>query len=182
MKYRVGGSTNCGEPLCCRKAPPASQTKSFFGKLEDKIKLHFMKSNEVIGSKEKAMKWGDYRNCDLPWWTFDDLLKKLSSSTKTDLGAIDYIIFTGDLPAHDVWNQTRKQQIEIIFHVARILEKYFPNTPIFPAIGNHDSFPANSFPPHELRTAKKFNVDWVYSSYAKAWNQWLPKKAAQVYF
>ena len=180
MQYLVGGTTNCDEPLCCRKPLVSPQSESFFDKIRDEIISPFTKSNDLPIFRQKAMKWGDYRYCDLPWWTFEDLLKKLSNSNKFGSKSIDYILFTGDLPAHDVWNQTKQQQIDIVHKVASAFTEYFPNTPVFPAIGNHDSFPANSFPPHELRVEAKYRIDWVYSLYAKAWKKWLPFEALQV--
>ena len=130
--------------------------------------------------EQQAMQWGDYRNCDLPIWTFEDLLKQLSEKNTGEKSPIDYILFTGDIPAHDVWAQSKSQQIEMIFNVTSTLKKYFPNTPVYPAVGNHDSFPANSFPPDELNVNSKFNIDWLYQTLARAWKPWLSENALEV--
>ncbi len=46
-------------------------------------------------------KWGDY-NCDIPVLTLENML----ANVETLVGEqIDFIIMTGDLPPHDVWNQ-----------------------------------------------------------------------------
>lgn len=56
---------------------------------------------------------------------------------------VDYIIWTGDIPAHDVWNQTHMGNIEVIRDTVDMLTQYFPHIPIFPALGNHESVPVN---------------------------------------
>lgn len=55
----------------------------------------------------------------------------------------DYIIWTGDLPSHTVWNQTRAGQTSLLLTLTDLLVKYFPNKRIFPALGNHESAPVN---------------------------------------
>lgn len=57
---------------------------------------------------------------------------------------IDYILWTGDLPPHDIWNQTRESNLDIIKETHQQMKEYFPNTPIFPAVGNHESVPAGT--------------------------------------
>jgi sphingomyelin phosphodiesterase len=81
---------------------------------------------------------------------------------------IDYVIWTGDvrlpryflfifyfenklinhfihfqIPPHDVWNQTRQGQVEIIREVAKVVSKYLGRIPIYPALGNHEGAPVN---------------------------------------
>lgn len=56
---------------------------------------------------------------------------------------IDFIIWTGDLPPHDVWNQTRNDNLYVLRETVRQLTFYFPNARIFPALGNHESSPVN---------------------------------------
>jgi Calcineurin-like phosphoesterase len=58
---------------------------------------------------------------------------------------IDYILWTGDLPPHDVWNQTKDENLSIIKQTVDQLGQTFPNIPIFPALGNHESVPVNRY-------------------------------------
>lgn len=58
---------------------------------------------------------------------------------------IDYIIWTGDLPPHDIWNQTKESNLNILRETIEQLILYFPNIPIFPALGNHESAPVNRY-------------------------------------
>lgn len=56
---------------------------------------------------------------------------------------IDYILWTGDLPPHDVWNQTREENLKVLHETVTQLIEMFPGIPIFPALGNHESAPVN---------------------------------------
>lgn len=71
----------------------------------------------------------------LPWICF-------SHTPKQD---IDYIVWTGDLVPHDVWNQTKEENMKIIKETVKQMSEKFPGIPIFPALGNHESSPVNRF-------------------------------------
>lgn len=58
---------------------------------------------------------------------------------------IDYILWTGDLPPHDVWNQTREENLKILRDTVNQMTEMFPGIPIFPALGNHESAPVNRY-------------------------------------
>ena len=115
---------------------------------------------------------------------------------------IDYIFLTGDFPAHDIWRQSRRDNLASSKIVVDIVRKYFPgnrqnvavfsvgssfiisrpsffptDTPTFPAIGNHESFPVNMFPgPSE---SGKFSPSWLYSALAGLYEKWLPGEEQQ---
>ena len=55
----------------------------------------------------------------------------------------DFIYWTGDLPPHNVWWQTRSDQLFALDTLTNLFLKYFPNKKIFPALGNHESAPYN---------------------------------------
>jgi sphingomyelin phosphodiesterase len=56
---------------------------------------------------------------------------------------IDYIIWTGDLVPHDIWNQTKEENLKIIKENIKQMTEKFPGVPIFPSLGNHESAPVN---------------------------------------
>lgn len=56
---------------------------------------------------------------------------------------IDYIIWTGDIPPHDLWNQDRNVSLSSLKQTVGKIAKAFPKKPVFPALGNHESAPAN---------------------------------------
>uniref|UniRef100_A0A1W7R9I3 Sphingomyelin phosphodiesterase n=1 Tax=Hadrurus spadix TaxID=141984 RepID=A0A1W7R9I3_9SCOR len=142
--YKEGSNANCKEPLCCRSA-----------------------DNIPDNPKDRAGKWGDYRNCDTPLRTLEHMLKHISRNHK-----IDYVLWTGDIPAHDIWNQSRSDQVFLLRYISELMSTYFKGLPIFPALGNHESYPVNSFPIPEI-TGKR-SVSWLYDELALAWGPWLP--------
>ncbi|XP_014677717.1 PREDICTED: sphingomyelin phosphodiesterase-like [Priapulus caudatus] len=141
--YLPGSNAECNHPLCCREGSPKA-------------------------GSEGAGKWGDYRNCDMPMWTLQKALEHISKHEK-----FDYIMWTGDLPPHDVWMQTRESQLAIIRNVTELMLQYFPGKPIFPALGNHEGNPVNSFPPDYV--TGNDSMAWLYDVLAETWTaSWLP--------
>lgn len=83
------------------------------------------------------------------------------------------MLWTGDIPPHDVWRQTKESQLNIIHNVTSLMLEYFPDVPIYPALGNHESVPVNSFPPDYIQG--KDSIAWLYDKLAETWTkEWLP--------
>ncbi|XP_063982786.1 sphingomyelin phosphodiesterase-like [Diachasmimorpha longicaudata] len=143
--YEEGSNAECGNPLCCRSI-----------------------NGKPTNPKDAAGKWGDYRGCDTPKRTIDNMFKHIQT-IHTD---IDYILWTGDLPPHDVWNQTREGNLQILRNIMEDMKNSFPNVKIFPALGNHESAPVNSFPTQSAPS--QFRISWLYDELDKQWQQWLP--------
>ncbi|XP_076823452.1 sphingomyelin phosphodiesterase-like [Clavelina lepadiformis] len=146
VRYKPGASAVCGEPLCCRDNNPTPSDAS-----------------------EGAGKWGDYRNCDMPQWTVEGMMEVASA---VDL---DFILFTGDIPAHNVWNQTKEDQIDKINRWTTLLKSYFPNTPVYAALGNHESAPVNSYPPSSINHEPGADISWLYDTVYDSWSNWIPE-------
>ncbi|KAH9525406.1 Sphingomyelin phosphodiesterase [Bulinus truncatus] len=144
--YKEGSNADCGEPLCCRD------------------------DGSTPGPK-RAGKFGDYSNCDTPLWTLENMFSTLSSQGDS----FDYIIWTGDLPPHNVWNQSSADQLTTLKVIVSLFLKYFPNKLVFPSLGNHESSPVNSFPPPYITNNN--SISWLYNALADQWKQWLPLQA-----
>ncbi len=52
---------------------------------------------------------------------------------------VDFIYYTGDLPPHNVWNQSRADQIYSINTINQWLATLFPNKTFYSAVGNHEA-------------------------------------------
>jgi len=142
--YAVGSETNCGEPLCCRNRS-SLVNKSTSG---------------------KAGKWGDYM-CDLNEQLFDSLLERIAQEK------VDAIIITGDNTPHDIWMESKEIQISRIDRVYQKILRTFPNTPVFPTIGNHDTFPVDQF---SLLSEDKVHLDnftWLLDNLSIIWGRFL---------
>ncbi|XP_063058906.1 sphingomyelin phosphodiesterase [Engraulis encrasicolus] len=147
-EYATGSSADCKDPLCCRNS-----------------------SGEPGWSKRAAGYWGTYSKCDLPLRTVENLLAYAAKD-----GPWDWAYWTGDIPAHNVWSQTRQEQLNELRTVSQAILKHLgPGIPVYPSVGNHESTPVNSFPPpfiHGNRSSK-----WLYDTMAEEWSAWLPEQA-----
>jgi sphingomyelin phosphodiesterase len=142
--YQEGSNANCGEPLCCRST-----------------------SSPVIDPSDKAGYWGDYRKCDTPLRTIESMYRHISK-THPD---IELIYWTGDLPPHDIWNQTRQGNLEVLRETSKQLRQHFPDKVILPALGNHESAPVDSFPPPFVHG--DHSISWLYSAVDTEWTTWI---------
>lgn len=50
-----------------------------------------------------------------------------------------------------------------------------PNVTVYPAVGNHESTPVNSFPPPFIHGNR--SSGWLYGAMADEWAPWLPDPA-----
>ena len=82
--------------------------------------------------------WGDYL-CDVPLATLNDLFEHLNTSKDQ----FDWVYWTGDLPAHNVWSQTREDQLGVIDLLTDQMKLFFGDKKMYPTLGNHESAPVN---------------------------------------
>ncbi|XP_078393279.1 sphingomyelin phosphodiesterase [Cetorhinus maximus] len=146
--YIPGSNPDCRDPLCCRKG-----------------------SGLPPKHRKGAGKWGEYSKCDLPLSTIENMLQHLQSRH------FDLVYWTGDIPAHNVWHQTRKDQLLALNTITALVRKHLGKVPIFPAVGNHESTPVNSFPPPFIHGNE--SSAWLYDAMVEAWKDWLPKQAQE---
>lgn len=57
---------------------------------------------------------------------------------------IYYIYYTGDVISHRVWNTSTGMNNAELATVFGTIAEYFPNTFIFPIVGNHEPHPLNA--------------------------------------
>ncbi|XP_054669866.1 sphingomyelin phosphodiesterase isoform X1 [Grus americana] len=116
--------------------------------------------------------WGEYGKCDLPLHTIEALLAQLPGTAHF---AAAY--WTGDIPAHDVWQQSRQDQLLALRTVTGLLRRHLGTLPVYPAVGNHEATPVNAFPPPYVQGNQ--SSAWLYDAMAQAWQDWLPPSALQ---
>ena len=117
---------------------------------------------------DMAGHWGDARKCDTPLRTIEAMYRHIARSHPD----IDFIYWTGDLPAHDIWRQTRASNADIVRGTARQLRQHFPGVPVYPALGNHESVPVDSFPPPSVDAAAA-SMSWLHDVLDEEWGPWL---------
>lgn len=59
------------------------------------------------------------------------------------LQKVDYIYVTGDFVDHAVWATSIDGNKKIITDVTQELKTKFPDTPVYPILGNHEPSPLN---------------------------------------
>ena len=115
--YLPGGHSDCGEPLCCRATSSKGQ------------------------SSKTAGYWGDYYSCDTPENTVIQLFTFINQTLTQQY---DILIWTGDVSAHDVWNNTKSSVINGTRLLSSLIKHNLANYKlVLPAIGNHEGFPVN---------------------------------------
>ncbi len=75
-----------------------------------------------------AGKWGDY-HCDLTEYMLNATLQQVSTLD------VDFVVWTGDNPPHDVWEESPELQMKRIEEVTAFIAHFFPDTPVYPALG-----------------------------------------------
>lgn len=53
------------------------------------------------------------------------------------------MLISGDYVAHSDWEYTKEEHLSIIRNFEKMLDLYFPDTPKYWTLGNHDSVPLN---------------------------------------
>lgn len=136
--YAPGSEDECGTFLCCRASYGPGNAGQF----------------------------GDYQ-CDLPLVTLQGLFSYVQTNfinSSSNLN-IDYAIWTGDNPAHDIWNTTLASTQLSTTMIKDLFLQYLPNTKVLPTFGNHDGFPHNLY----YQPTDSNVVDFL----ATTWSQWL---------
>lgn len=154
LEYETGAISVCAEPLCCRaKSTP----------------------NNISASSPKAGYWGSYSDCDVPLRTLDSALKALN--IVTDGGkSVDFVIWTGDIQPHDVWEQSKAEARAVYSAVFQKFNELLPNAMILPTFGNHEMVPVDQFSPSSMfALAKDDSPEWLYQEFDAYWSRWLPR-------
>ncbi|KYQ91360.1 sphingomyelinase [Tieghemostelium lacteum] len=170
--------TDCSRqsPKITPKALKSNSTVGYFLQITD---IHF-DHDYVVGSDPDCGRplccrngtgdagvWGNYQ-CDLPFNTVEAIFQHLSTLEDQ----LDFIIWTGDNPPHNVWDPNSKSnQIAATQTLSALVLKSFPSTPVFPSIGNHESFPSDEF--------YLPNTQWLLDVLYDSWEPWLDSDALQ---
>ncbi|CAL4059731.1 unnamed protein product [Meganyctiphanes norvegica] len=145
LDYAEGAAVNCDYPLCCREAYGMAQP-----------------------GEEAAGPWGGRGHCDIPAHTLDHLLGQAKEIVQPHM-----VYVTGDLPPHDVWDQTRDSNMAALNLTTSLLYKHFPDIPVLAALGNHEAVPVNSYPVPSVYE-DGWDITWLYENLAEKWSYWLP--------
>ena len=126
LDYQIGKVINCNIPLCCRDTPE---------------QLGFKNNKNHLGEELRySLKYGAVGKCDGNLEVLKSLAKEIKHKN------IDFILFTGDFSAHDVWEINQDDVIRITqISVDILVEEIGQDIPIYPAIGNHEKAPPDVY-------------------------------------
>jgi sphingomyelin phosphodiesterase len=70
--------------------------------------------------------------------------------------------FCRDLPPHSIWKETQENVLAVEHESYESLRNSFDpqNITVYPAVGNHESAPANYFP----ASGSNASVNWLYET------------------
>lgn len=74
-----------------------------------------------------------------------------------------FSIYTGDVVAHDIWSVNKSEALDDFNATYSLLDRL---SPVYAAVGNHDSAPVNIFPP----TSDPDN-EWAYQALFSDWEE-----------
>lgn len=115
--YTPGAKAKCDEYVCCRRDQGFPNVTA-----------------------DGAGYWGEYRPCDSPWHTIEDIVSRV----KAEYPHIDLIYYTGDIVDHFSWETSIEHNTASIRKMTEFWVTEFPGVPIYPVLGNHEAHPANS--------------------------------------
>ncbi|EYC07434.1 hypothetical protein Y032_0070g431 [Ancylostoma ceylanicum] len=144
--YKPGSEADCDLPVCCRE--------------------------EIQSPKKAAGYWGAVGKCDIPYWTFKNMLEHINATHE-----IDYIMLSGDFINHFDWSYTVDEHVDTLRNLSSLVRRYFLTTPTYWAIGNHEGVPVNSFAPHFVE--ERFWPTWLYNEFVNMSKPWLSSDSAK---
>ncbi|KAF0288119.1 Sphingomyelin phosphodiesterase [Amphibalanus amphitrite] len=148
LDYAEGSEAFCNMPMCCH-------------------------ASQGVGNATTGP-YGALADCDIPMATLDATLDWITENHAD----VDIIYLTGDLPAHDIWNQTREGNEAAIRTSLTKLQARFPNTPVYSSIGNHAPCFINIYPPATVESETN-SVEWLEATFGELWPALFPTEITE---
>jgi hypothetical protein len=157
--YREGALAHCGRVHCCTVRPDLS--KVYEHQTPDALDAstaYFRRHVRTLASQTEvdvnrfdldleaekptlAGYWGSFGNCDLPIHTFRHLLRFVAQQKLKD---IDYIVYSGDSVASNIWSITPNQVHSTQQTLVQMIKRYLidpPTPPPYPPQPTHSAAP-----------------------------------------
>lgn len=77
---------------------------------------------------------------------------------------IDFITWTGDNSAHNIWSNSNEEITEYTINVTETMKQILPSIDVFPIQGNHDTWPVN------VQDFSEENANWAINHFKNSWN------------
>jgi hypothetical protein len=161
-RYATGAESNCTTGLCCRE--------------------NAFNSKSPNSTLSPAPRFGAYA-CDTPFALALSALEAIPALTNTQDTGFAWTIYTGDLVSHDTDNQLSRSYVEYAETVLYdLFKRMLGSGPVYPALGNHDSYNQAQDAPHAIGGDLADQFSWNYDHVAGLWQNegWLPDAAVQL--
>lgn len=142
--YREGALAHCGRVHCCTARPDLKKVYQAEPSYDiDPSTAYFRRHVRTLGSHAEvdvnrfdldletekptlAGYWGSFGNCDLPIHTFRHMLRFVANEK---LKNIDYVVYTGDSVASNIWSITPNQVHMTQFTLVQLIKKHLVDLP-----------------------------------------------------
>lgn len=201
LRYTVGAEADCDQKTCCmienyNEDLPDMKDYNFTSAYYEmngngtKIDLSFYpdahySSNETYvkgdfydlpagrgwdSAVRPASTWGGYK-CDSPVVLINNTMKQIAGMKDKKF---EFSLFTGDLVDHDEFHCTPEVTKEAEILGFQIMKHYLGDIPVFPSLGNHDTFPYAQLAPqkYDPNNSYQYNTDLMSELWIK--DGWLP--------
>lgn len=202
-RYAVGTESNCSAGLCCIPESVNSQLNNskynfttYYKQLDPQLSnfaysfypdAHYDDENNYIQGdyydfpkyrgfdfqSAPATTFGSYL-CDSPAVLLNNSMKYIANAHADK--KFEFAVFTGDLVDHDNAHTDAKYTKEEEINTFKIMKHYLDQIPVFPSLGNHDTFPYGQIAPIQY---DDFNgsYHWNDELMSELWvnNGWLPE-------
>jgi sphingomyelin phosphodiesterase len=148
LSYEVGSSSNCTFDICCR-----ADTNS-----------------TALNAHDVAGPFGSH-SCDSPL----SLEESMYAAIEKIVPDNEFVLFTGDLVEGAEWQLTPEEIMNDMNDVHFRMNMGGLKL-VYPAVGNHESDPVNSFPARSVVTDSSYQ--YIYDTLAADWEQWIGPQAA----
>ncbi|GMM58103.1 hypothetical protein DAKH74_047190 [Maudiozyma humilis] len=194
MDYTVGNEANCTDPICCTPrshnkhklngtSPYMGYWNSFFDSYYNDD-FSFEQGTEVNPFNNSnvwtpATSFGNYM-CDPPERLINSSLNNVIDYAKQQNFTFDFTIFTGDMVDHD-WTKeiSLEDTIKSEESVLRDIKSRLGSTPVYPVLGNHDSYPYGQLAPEGFSFSNKFTWNTELISDIMQDYDWVSNEEAQ---
>ncbi|KIK44535.1 hypothetical protein CY34DRAFT_11021 [Suillus luteus UH-Slu-Lm8-n1] len=160
-RYANGAEANCTTGLCCRENAYNSQSPN----------------TPLL----PASRYGSFL-CDSPFSLITSLLEAIPPLTGTGSTGFNFTMFTGDMLAHDPYNQQSRalnEYAEVVLY--DLFKRMLGPGPTYATLGNHDTSLPDLASPSSLGGALGQQFSWLYDHVTTLWEQegWLPEASVE---
>lgn len=194
LDYAIGSESNCTDALCCSSHSHNKQnltgTSPYNGYWNSYYNSYFAENGSYVQGSyidvfnmsnvwTPATTSGNY-NCDTPEVLVNSTLEDILEYSRQNNITYDFTLFTGGMGDSDQAKYLSfENAVSSDMTVFNILKDRLGKLPVFPVIGNQDSYPHGQLAPLTSNVESKFS--WNYNLLSNLWEEfgWLNAEQAQ---